>query len=194
MRVLLHAVLGCSWKGLLILKYSTCQFTKELLLEELWGKEAGGWHAYDKIKKPFLSKLKKNNKINILISFNLVIRRFSTFSSLDHTPSNVRWPVQFKFVISWSRAGSAFKYSPQIWKIARWEKQTRSMSKCVSKFIGDPNTWHSKQVQNPTFECLEHSIQDSYGLACGQIWAYLPFGPTYFINTYLYLWNTLYYL
>ena len=40
-RVLLHAVLGCSRKGLLILKYSACQFTIELLLEELYEKWQG---------------------------------------------------------------------------------------------------------------------------------------------------------
>ena len=40
-RVLLHAVLGCSRKGLLILKYSACEFTIELLLEELYEKWQG---------------------------------------------------------------------------------------------------------------------------------------------------------
>ena len=31
-------------------------------------------------------------------------------------------------------------------------------------------------------------------LCCRQAWAYLPFGPKYFKNTYLYLWNMLYFI
>ena len=80
----MHAVLGCSRKGLLILKYFTCQFTIELLCGELYGKVAG-----DDIYLQIVTKIhEKSCKDFLILHFFLCFYTTTTFRSyFSYIPS-----------------------------------------------------------------------------------------------------------